>query len=63
MARGYTGLIFEDVSVENLMSGKPSGESQEFFRGWLDQRGKGVPSQQQQIVVPRGTALRSNKAK
>jgi len=28
----------EDVSVENLVSGKPSGESQESFQRWLEQR-------------------------
>jgi Protein of unknown function (DUF2442) len=32
----------EDVSVENLLAGKPSGESQRSFRRWLDRRaGKG----------------------
>ncbi len=28
----------EDVSVENLLAGKPSGESQASFKRWLDQR-------------------------
>ena len=28
----------EDVSVENLLAGKPSGESQSSFKRWLDQR-------------------------
>jgi hypothetical protein len=28
----------EDVSVENLVLGKPSGESQQSFQRWLDQR-------------------------
>lgn len=28
----------EDISVENLILGQPSGESQESFRGWLDRR-------------------------
>jgi len=28
----------EDVSVENLILGKPSGESQDSFRRWLDRR-------------------------
>ena len=28
----------EDISVENLLAGKPSGESQSSFRRWLDQR-------------------------
>ncbi len=28
----------EDVSVENLLTGKPSGESQASFKKWLGQR-------------------------
>jgi hypothetical protein len=28
----------EDVSVENLLSGKPSGESQDSFKRWLKKR-------------------------
>lgn len=28
----------EDVSVENLLAGKPSGESQRSFKRWLEQR-------------------------
>ena len=28
----------EDISVENLLAGKPSGESQRSFRPWLDRR-------------------------
>jgi hypothetical protein len=28
----------EDVSVENLLSGKASGESQKSLRGWLESR-------------------------
>lgn len=28
----------EDISVENLLSGNPSGESQESFRRWLADR-------------------------
>jgi Protein of unknown function (DUF2442) len=28
----------EDVSVENLLMGKPSGESQSSFKRWLEQR-------------------------
>lgn len=30
----------EDISVENLLSGKPSGESQRSFKRWLDERPK-----------------------
>ncbi len=33
----------EDISVENLLAGKPSGESQNSFKRWLGER----PSQQQ----------------
>jgi|SRR5882724_846013 len=29
----------EDISVENLLLGKASGESQDSFRQWLDKRG------------------------
>ncbi len=28
----------EDISVENLLTGQPSGESQPSFKRWLDQR-------------------------
>lgn len=28
----------EDISVENLLVGKPSGESQSSFKRWMDQR-------------------------
>ena len=28
----------EDISVENLINGKPSGESQASFKKWLDAR-------------------------
>jgi hypothetical protein len=30
----------EDISVENLLAGKPSAESQTSFKRWLDQRAK-----------------------
>lgn len=30
----------EDVSVENLMFGKPSGESQRSFKQWLEEHSK-----------------------
>ena len=30
--------IDEDISVEGLLAGKPSGESQESFKKWLDSR-------------------------
>src|SRR5688572_15780329 len=30
----------EDVSVENLLRGQPSGESQASFKAWLDRRRK-----------------------
>ncbi len=30
----------EDISVENLILGKPSGESQKSFKKWLEKRGK-----------------------
>jgi hypothetical protein len=28
----------EDISVENLLAGKPSGESQSSFKHWLEKR-------------------------
>ena len=31
----------EDVSVQGLLEGKPSGESQRSFRDWLDRRASG----------------------
>jgi hypothetical protein len=33
----------EDVSVGNLIFGKPSGESQQSFQRWLDQRSSPAP--------------------
>ena len=30
----------EDISVENLLLGKPSGESQKSFKQWLEARAK-----------------------
>ena len=30
--------IDEDISIEGLLAGKPSGESQESFKKWLDKR-------------------------
>ena len=31
-------LLDEDISVENLILGKPSGESQASFKRWLEQK-------------------------
>lgn len=28
----------EDISVENILAGRPSGESQKSFKRWLDKR-------------------------
>jgi len=33
--------IDEDVGVEGLLAGRPSGESQESFKRWLSRRGTG----------------------
>ena len=30
----------EDISVEGLLAGHPSGESQDSFRRWLDEKGR-----------------------
>ncbi len=34
----------EDISVEGLLSGHSSGESQSSFQRWLDDRGQGRPN-------------------
>jgi hypothetical protein len=34
----------EDISVENILLGRPSGESQRSFKRWLEQRSKGSDS-------------------
>lgn len=31
----------EDISVENILMGRPSGESQRSFKRWLEQQSKG----------------------
>jgi hypothetical protein len=36
--------IDEDISVEGLLAGKPSGESQASFTRWLNQRSSGLTS-------------------
>ena len=38
--------IDKDISVEGLLAGKPSGESQQSFKKWLDRRkvGLSIPS-------------------
>ena len=35
----------EDISVENLLAGKPSGESQRSFKSWLEKRAAGCKTQ------------------
>ncbi|MCL4456084.1 MAG: DUF2442 domain-containing protein [Nitrospirae bacterium] len=37
--------IDEDLSVEGLLAGRPSGESQESFKKWLNQRRSRLTSQ------------------
>ena len=32
--------IDEDISIKNIILGKPSGESQKFFQRWLEERKK-----------------------
>jgi len=34
----HWGDIDEDISIEGLLAGKPSGESQESFKKWLAKR-------------------------
>ena len=33
-------VLDEDISVENILAGKPSGESQQSFKRWLESRAK-----------------------
>ena len=43
----------EDISVKNLLDGKPSGESQRSFREWLDRRpGSPGPPVKAQSLLP-----------
>ena len=35
--------IDEDISVENLLAGRPSGESQTAFKKWLEERSRRQP--------------------
>jgi len=36
--------IDEDISIEGLLAGRPSGESQASFKRWLSQRTAGKPA-------------------
>lgn len=40
----YWPDLDEDISVENLILGQPSGESQDSFRRWLEKRATNVLS-------------------
>ena len=35
--------VDEDISVENLLAGRPSGESQTSFKKWLEERSRRQP--------------------
>ena len=37
--------IDEDISVEGLVAGRPSGESQRSFKRWIEQRQSRLPKQ------------------
>lgn len=37
----YWPDLDEDISVENLLAGKPSGESQRSFKRWLEEHASG----------------------
>jgi hypothetical protein len=37
------GGIDEDISIEGLLAGRPSGESQESFKKWLAKRSEKAP--------------------
>src|SRR5574337_413727 len=41
--------IDEDISIENLLAGKPSGESQASFKKWLAKRSSGLTKRLSQI--------------
>lgn len=42
--------IDEDISVEGLLTGKPSGESRQSFKKWLDQRqSRPIPSTERRV--------------
>jgi len=44
--------IDEDISVEALLWGKPSGESQPSFKKWLDRRSSRLTLQTPQVPYP-----------
>jgi hypothetical protein len=52
--------IDEDISVEGLIAGKPSGESQRSFQKWLDER---TSRQTPRSAHPRVSAAKSSKRK
>ncbi len=45
----------EDISVRNLLDGKPSGESQKSLRNWLDRRAGGSGSPLETEEPEKGT--------
>ena len=51
----------EDVSVENLIFGKPSGESQQSLQRWLDQRGRHPPNRPSSLA--RGPQFRPDSSR
>lgn len=52
-------LIDEDISLENLLLGQPSGESPESFRRWLAKRTSVHPKQR--LVSKRSVPRKSKK--
>jgi Protein of unknown function (DUF2442) len=49
----------EDISVEGLLAGSPSGESQESFQAWLLARRSGRSNSVLQPTAPRKARVRS----
>lgn len=49
--------VDEDISVEGLLAGKPSGESQVSFKKWIERRASRPPSRS------RGRSLRSRRSR
>jgi hypothetical protein len=45
-------LIDEDVSVEGLLAGRPSGESQESFKKWLSSRSRRLMRHAMKSTIP-----------
>jgi len=54
-------LIDEDVSVEGLLAGRPSGESQESFKRWLTRRSTRSTERGKTAAQPRTRVAKARK--